>query len=139
MQSRISMITLGVRDLKKSVKFYHEGLGLRCKDPSGNSIAFFNLDGTWLSLFPRDELAKDATVPTEGSGFSGVALAHNCASKEEVHAVYDQAVAAGAEAIKEPQDVFWGGYSGYFADPDGHLWEVAWNPHEWIGPPDTGE
>ena len=136
MQSRISMITLGVRDLKASIKFYHEGLGLRCKDPSGNAVAFFNLNGTWLGLYPWDKLAEDALVPDEGSGFRGVALAHNCTSKEEVDSIVAKAVEAGGKLIKQPQDVFWG---GYFADLDGHLWEVAWNPHEWIGPEDTGE
>jgi uncharacterized protein len=138
MQSRISMITLGVSDVRTSVKFYHEGLGLKCKegDENADTIAFFNLNGTWLGLYGRDALAEDATVPSEGSGFRGVALAYNCRSKEDVHAAFDQAIQAGGTAVKEPQDVFWGGYSGYFADPDGHLWEVAWNPHEWIGPPD---
>jgi catechol 2,3-dioxygenase-like lactoylglutathione lyase family enzyme len=130
---------LGVRDLKASVKFYHEGLGLRCKDPSGNAIAFFNLNGTWLGLYPWDKLAEDATVPEAGTGFRGFALAHNCASKEEVDTVVTQAVEAGAKLIKQPQDVSWGGYSGYFADPDGHLWEVAHNPFEWIGPEEVAE
>ena len=88
----------------------------------------FQLEGSWLSLFPRGELAKDATVADDGQGFSGVTLAHNVGSKEEVDAVFSHAVSVGATAVKAPRDVFWGGYSGYFADPDGHLWEVAWNP-----------
>ena len=81
-------------------------------------------------------MAEDALVPDEGSGFRGVALAHNCTSKEKVDSIVAKAVEAGGKLIKQPQDVFWG---GYFADLDGHLWEVAWNPHEWIGPEDTGE
>ena len=84
------------------------------------------------------ERAEDATVSPQGSGFRGVTLAHNVSSKEEVDRVMTQAKQAGATIVKPAQDVFWGGYSGYFADPDGHLWEVAWNPFTWIGPPDTG-
>ena len=79
---------------------------------------------------------RAATVPAEGSGYRGVALAHNLHSKAEVDSLMEQAVAAGATLVKQPQDVFWGGYSGYFADPDGHLWELAWNPHDWVGPRD---
>ena len=107
MQPRISMITLGVRDLEVAIGFYEKGLGL-----------------------PRME------SPPEGHGFAGVALAHNVASEAEVDAVLAQAVAAGARLVKPGQKVFWGGYSGYFADLDGHLWEVAHNPHFWVGPPD---
>jgi predicted lactoylglutathione lyase len=132
------MITLGVKDLEAAMEFYQQGLGLPRREPDSDSIAFFDLNGTWLSLYPWDKLAEDATIPQEGTGFRGVTLAHNVKSKEEVNAVMSQAIAAGARQIKEPQDVFWGGYSGYFADLDGHLWEVAWNPHLWIGPEDTG-
>ena len=138
MQPRISMITLGVKDLEAAMEFYQQGLGLPRREPDSDGIAFFDLNGTWLSLYPWDKLAEDATIPQEGTGFRGVTLAHNVKSKEEVNAVMSQAIAAGARQIKEPQDVFWGGYSGYFADLDGHLWEVAWNPHLWIGPEDTG-
>lgn len=81
-----------------------------------------------MGLYPRDALAEDATVSAEGSGFSGVAVAHNAPSKAAVDSVFAEAVAAGATAVKQPQDVFWGGYSGYFADPEGNLWEVAFNP-----------
>lgn len=137
MQPRISMITLGVKDLNAAVEFYQQGLGLPRREPYSDGMAFFDLNGTWLGLYPWDKLAEDATVPPEGTGFRGVTLAHNVKSKEEVNAVMSQAIAAGATQIKEPQDVFWGGYSGYFADLDGHLWEVAWNPHSWIGPEDT--
>jgi catechol 2,3-dioxygenase-like lactoylglutathione lyase family enzyme len=128
MDPRISLITLGVADLAASLAFYRDGLGLPRRDgPEG--IAFFDLKGTWLSLYKREALAEDATVSAEGSGFRGFTLAHNVASPEEVDALVKRAVEAGASLVKEPQKVFWGGYSGYFADPDGFLWEVAWNPH----------
>ena len=129
MKARIGLIALGVRDLARSLAFYRDGLGFPTHnyDPA-QGIVFFNLEGTWLSIFPRDELAKDAGISAEGSGFAGVTLAHNAPSKIEVDAVFAQALAAGAKAVKPPQDVFWGGYSGYFADPDSHLWEVAYNP-----------
>ena len=132
---RISMITLGVRDLERSIRFYEEGLGWPRRE-SPPTVAFFPLNGTWLALFGWDALAEDAEIPAAGSGFRGVALAHNVQSDEEVDRVVDQAVAAGASLIKKPQKVFWGGYAGYFADPDGHLWEVAHNPFTWIGPED---
>jgi catechol 2,3-dioxygenase-like lactoylglutathione lyase family enzyme len=129
------MITLGVRDLAASVAFYAQGLGLpRMESPP--EVAFFTLDGTWLGLYGRQALAEDATVQAEGSGFTGVTLAHNVASEAEVDALLKQAVAAGGTLVTPGQRVFWGGYSGYFADPDGHLWEVAHNPHFWVGPPD---
>ena len=137
MQPRISMITLGVADLERSIKFYRDGLGLPLREPQSGDVAFFNLRGTWLGLYPWDKLAEDVTVSQDGTGFRGVTLAHNVASKDEVNAVVSEAVEAGARLVKEPQDVFWGGYSGYFADLDGHLWEVAWNPFSWIGPEDT--
>lgn len=135
MKPRISMVTLGVADLARSVGFYEKGLGLPRMEFEGD-VAFFPLNGTWLALYGREALADDAQVPAEGSGFSGVTLAHNVASREEVDQVLQQAVAAGARLLKPGQDVFWGGYSGYFADPDGHLWEVAWNPLMWVGPGD---
>ena len=135
MKPRISMITLGVRDLAASVRFYEEGLGFpRMESPP--EVAFFTLDGTWLALYGRDALADDATVPAEGDGFEAFTLAHNVHSEAEVDKVVDQAVAAGAVLVKQPQKVFWGGHSGYFQDPDGHLWEVAHNPFFWAGPSD---
>ncbi len=128
MDPRISLITLGVSDLDRSVRFYRDGLGLERRDgPDG--IALFETRGTWLSLYPREALAEDATVPAEGSGFRGFTLAHNVGSSDDVDRVLAEAVAAGAELVKPGQKVFWGGYSGYFADPDAFLWEVAWNPH----------
>jgi len=184
MKPKISMIGLGVVDLKRSLAFYRDGLGLPTHDYKEDAgIVFFEMEGTWLSLYPRDKLAEDVgqteqqtgsqdeeeskSLPFPRGGLGGVdflkeeaprppsekgeksnlpsipsltrrgglppgslriTLAHNVKSKEEVDAVVQQAVDAGGKLIKQPQDVFWGGYSGYFADPDGHLWEVAWNP-----------
>jgi uncharacterized glyoxalase superfamily protein PhnB len=130
------MITLGVADMARSVKFYEEGLGFPKRDSSSDDVAFFTLNGTWLGLYGRAALAEDVTISPEGSGFRGITLSHNVASEEEVEAVIAQALAAGATLVKPAQKVFWGGYSGYFQDPDGHLWEVAHNPFTWIGPED---
>ncbi len=132
MEPRISIITLGVSDLPRAVKFYRDGLGLPLLDENTESIAFFKNRGAWLSLYPRESLAADAGIDTQGSGFSGVTLAHNVRSREEVDALLGVAVNAGATLVKPAQDAFWGGYSGYFADSDGYLWEIAWNPHFWI-------
>lgn len=135
MKPRISMITLGVRDLAEAVKFYETGLGFpRMESPP--EVAFFTLNGSWLGLYSRNALAEDATVPPEGNGFEGFTLSHNVSSDEEVEKVMSQALAAGATLVKAAQKVFWGGYSGYFKDPDGHLWEIAHNPHFWVGPRD---
>ena len=136
MKPRISMITLGVRDLAAAIRFYEQGLGFpRMESPP--DVAFFTLDGTWLGLYGREALAEDAQVSAEGSGFEGFSLAHNVVSDKEVDEVVAQAVAAGATLVKAPQKVFWGGYSGYFMDLDGHLWEVAHNPLFWVGPGDA--
>ncbi len=138
MKPRISMITLGVRDLAVSIAFYEQGLGLpRMESPP--EVAFFTLNGTWLGLYGREALAEDAQVSHDGEGFEGFALSHNVASEAEVDELMAQAVAAGGTLVKQPQKVFWGGYSGYFADPDGHLWEIAHNPHFWVGPSDLEE
>lgn len=129
MKPKISLITFGVRDLPRMLAFYRDGLGFPLHNyTDGDDMVMFRLEGTWLGLFPRDELAKDAATSVEGSGFSGVALAHNEPSKEGVDRAFAEAIAAGATVVKQPEDVFWGGYSGYFADPEGNLWEVAWNP-----------
>jgi len=135
MKPRISMITLGVSDLERSIDFYENGLGFP-KIDSPPSIAFFELNGSWFSVYKRELLAEDVTVSPEGSGFRGFALAHNVGSENEVESVFAQALAAGANAIKTPTKAEWGGYSSYFADPDGFLWEVAHNPFLWIGPID---
>lgn len=135
MKPRISMLTLGVRNLDESIRFYEQGLGLpRMESPP--EVAFFTLNGTWLALYGRASLAEDAGVSADGTGFAGIAIAHNVASEEEVDELIEQAAAAGAELVKPPQKAFWGGYSGYFADPDGYLWEVAHNPLFWVGPKD---
>lgn len=136
MQPRISMITLGVSDLERSIRFYRDGLGLPQME-SPPSVAFFTLHGSWLGLYGREALAEDANVPAQGSGFPGFTLSHNVASEAEVDALLDAAVAAGAKRVKPGQQVFWGGYSGYFSDPDGFLWEVAHNPLFWVGPADS--
>jgi uncharacterized protein len=118
-----------VRDFAKSFAFYRHGLGFKPHNHTdGEEHVMFTMDGTWLSLYPRHLLAEDATVPDDGRGFSGITLARNEPSKEQVDATFAEAIRAGAKAVKTPQDVFWGGYSGYFADPDGYLWEVAYNP-----------
>ena len=135
MKPRMSMITLGVEDLSRSVEFYEQGLGFP-RHGEDENVAFFSLNGTWLGLFGREALAEDAGVPSEGSGFNSFSISHNVASPEEVEAVMQQALEAGATLVKQPQKVFWGGFSGYFKDPDGHLWEVAHNPFTWIGPSD---
>ncbi len=135
MKPRISMVTLGVRDLAAAIDFYEKGLGFpRMESPP--EVAFFTLNGTWLGLYGREALAEDARVAAEGTGFEGFSLAHNVPSEKEVDEVVAQAAAAGAVLVKEPQKVFWGGYSAYFKDPDGHLWEVAHNPLFWVGPGD---
>ncbi len=128
MKPRISLITLGVADLPRSRAFY-ERLGFAARQESTEDIAFMDTaNGLVLALFPREKLAEDAHADSTGSGFPGFTLAHNVASPEEVDAVLAEAVAAGATLQKPGQKVFWGGYSGYFADPDGFLWEVAHNP-----------
>lgn len=128
MDQRISLITLGVSDLARASAFYERlGWVRAMKDAEG--VAFFQAGGMAFSLFPRAELAKDAGVSDPGAaGFNGMALAYNTRTREEVDAVLADAVAAGARLVKPAQDAFWGGYSGYFADTEGFLWEVAWNP-----------
>lgn len=129
LKPKISMITLGVRNLAASLAFYRDGLGFPTHNyVEGQDCIMFELEGAWLALYPRGNLADDATIACQGSGFPGFTLAHNVASKALVDETFKLAVAAGAIPVKEPQDVFWGGYSSYFADPDGFLWEVAWNP-----------
>jgi catechol 2,3-dioxygenase-like lactoylglutathione lyase family enzyme len=129
MKAKIGLVTLGVSDVQRSLIFYRDGLGFPTHNYNeGDDAVFFKLEGSWLSIYPRDKLAEDAQVPAEGKGFSGITLAHNVSSKQDVNTVFDHAVLSGAKSVKNPQEVFWGGYSGYFSDPDGHLWEIAWNP-----------
>jgi catechol 2,3-dioxygenase-like lactoylglutathione lyase family enzyme len=127
MEQRLSLITLGVSDLTRSTEFYNR-LGWRRSLANTEGITFFQAGGMALALYPREELAKDATVAPEGQGFSGVTLAYNTRNRHEVDSVLKEAQAAGATLVKPAEEAFWGGYSGYFADPDGFLWEVAWNP-----------
>jgi uncharacterized protein len=127
MKPKISIITLGVADYEKSVRFYRDGLSFPLEN-DGKDIAFFKLAGVMLALYPREKLAEDAAISPEGNGFRGFTLAHNLGSKAEVQEVLSLAEKAGAKIMKPAQDVFWGGHSGYFTDPDGFLWEVAWNP-----------
>ncbi len=126
-EPRLSIVTLGVADVEKARAFY-EALGWTASPASQGDIVFFQLGGMALALYPRDALAEDACVSPEGSGFRGIALAYNVRSKDEVAVLLEVAEAAGGKILKPAQDVFWGGHSGYFADLDGHLWEVAWNP-----------
>jgi catechol 2,3-dioxygenase-like lactoylglutathione lyase family enzyme len=127
MEQRVSIITLGVADLTRSREFY-ERLGWRRSMAKAEGIVFFQAGGIAVALFPRRELAKDANVAPDGDGFTGLSLAYNARNRAEVDAVLADAEAAGAKILKPAQEAFWGGYSGYFSDPDGFLWEVAWNP-----------
>jgi len=127
MEQRLSLVTLGVADLARARRFYGEGLGWR-RGNAEEGIAFYQMPGAILALWSRPDLAEDAGVADSGAQFSGVTLAYNARSRQEVDAVLAEAVAAGATLSKPAHDTVWGGYSGYFADPDGHLWEVAHNP-----------
>ena len=134
MKPRISLVTLGVDDLDASLRFYRDGLGLATQGILGTefedgAVAFFDLQsGLKLALYPRKSLARDAGLPLEASAVPGFSLGHNVSSKAEVDQVMEQARQAGAVIAKPARETFWGGYAGYFQDPDGHLWEIAWNP-----------
>ncbi len=135
MQNRISMITLGVKDLQASTDFYQNALNLPLSPHSvPGAVTFFELNGTWLGLFQRESLAKDANVPAEGNGFNSFTLSHNLPSEDDVKKFFRE-LPDSVEIVKEPKKADWGGYHGYFADLDGHLWEIAYNPDFWIGPP----
>jgi catechol 2,3-dioxygenase-like lactoylglutathione lyase family enzyme len=130
MEPRITLITLGVSDLPRSVRFYRDGLGWPTTYCEGGEVAFFETAGTRLSLYPLAHLAADIgpdVQPSRG-GFGGITIAHNVRTKPEVAEVLALAERAGGRIVKPAQDVFWGGHSGYFCDPDGYYWEVAWNP-----------
>ena len=135
MKPRVTLITLGVDDLEKSMRFYRDGLGLETDGIVGQefehgSVAFFDLEkGLKLALWPRKSLAHDSRLQVTPPSATDFALAHNVTSQSEVDAVMKQAENAGAVIVKPPQDTFYGGYAGYFKDPDGHLWEIAWNPN----------
>jgi len=135
MKPHITLLTLGVSDLEKSVVFYRDGLGLPTdgivgKEFEDGAVAFFKLrNGLTLSLFPKTSLAKDSNVTfTDDNRIQSISIAHNVMSKDEVDSVMEQAKKAGAKITKPAQDTFWGGYAGYFQDPDNYLWEIAWNP-----------
>jgi len=131
--NRISIIALGVKDMRKSVRFYRDGLGFQTEEKSDSPhVIFFNTTGTKFELYPLDLLAKDIdekNPPQPGNGFSGITLAYNVKSEAEVIEVTELARRAGATIAKEPQKVFWGGFHAYFCDPDGYYWEVAYNPY----------
>ena len=127
MNQHLHIVTLGVSDLENSRKFYVETLGWKLSRPQ-EGIVFFQAGGVVLALFPREELAKDALVSPEGNGFAGICLAYNARSEEEVDEIISDLRSKGVKIVKEPRKVFWGGYSSYFSDPDGYLWEVAYNP-----------
>jgi uncharacterized protein len=127
MKLRISVVSLGVADLERSRAFYADGLKLQPRPESSEQAVFFQLHGAWLSLFERKRLAELARVSPEGSGFQGFVLSHNVSTREDVDIVLEEAVQAGAELVRPPEDGSYGRI-GYFADPDGFLWEVAWTP-----------
>ena len=130
MEPRISIITLGVTDFWRSLRFYRDGLGWPTTASEESEIAFFNTTGTRFAIYPLEKLVEDISPdwPRSRSGFSGITLAHNVRAREEVAAVLTQAEAAGAVILKPAQDAIWGGHSGYFGDPDGYCWEVAFAP-----------
>jgi uncharacterized glyoxalase superfamily protein PhnB len=128
MEQRLTFITLGVIDLKISSDFYENKFGWKRSEMSTNDIIFYQLNGITLSLYPRKELAKDASVDSIGTGFKGFTMAYNAGSEKEVDDLVNSLRNKGVKVIKEPQKVFWGGYSSYIADPDGFLWEIAFNP-----------
>lgn len=134
MKPRITVLTLGVADLERSLRFYRDGLGFATdgivgKEFEYGAVAFFKLQGgLTLALWPRASLSHDTGLPLGPPSSTELSLGHNVRSRAEVDAVMQQAEAAGAVIVKRPRDTFWGGYAGYFQDPDGHLWEVAWNP-----------
>ena len=132
MDPRISIITLGVADLERSLVFYRDGLGFPTTRKSEGGVIFFQTSGTCLALYPYEKLAEDVSKAfvVERSKFSGITIAHNVRTKEEVAEILDMAKRAGGKIEKKAQDVFWGGHSGYFSDPDGYLWEVAYGAFE---------
>jgi uncharacterized protein len=133
MEQRVSILTLGVTDLGRSRKFY-ERLGWRASSASNDAITFFQAGGLILALYSRAELAKDANLAPEGQGFPGFTVSFNARTRAEVDKVLAEAKSAGGAILKPAQEAFWGGYSGYFADPDNFAWEVAWNPSFPIDP-----
>ncbi len=128
MEPSLSVVTLGVAHFGRSLDFYKKGLGWPTKATKRNNIAFFRLNGTVLALYNKDSLAEDVGVSPKGSGFPGITLAHNVRSEKEVDTLLSKVPRLGGKVVKKAQKASWGGYSGYFSDPDGHLWEVVYNP-----------
>lgn len=128
MKQKLHLITLGVADFDKSVAFYEKGLGWQKSDKSMDGLALFPLGGMVLALHSREELAKDTTLAYQPSDFSGMTISYNATSKQEVNAVLEKVEKIGGRIVKPAQDVYWGGYSGYFKDLDGYVFEVAYNP-----------
>ncbi|MBI5578088.1 MAG: VOC family protein [Deltaproteobacteria bacterium] len=137
MKPRITLITLGVDDLERAVRFYRDGLGFKTLGIVGTefeygAVAFFDLQaGLKLALWPRRSIVRDTGIPLGSTSSTEFTIGHNVSSRVEVDAVMEQATRAGAVVVKPAHETFWGGYAGYFQDPDGHLWEVAWNP-QWV-------
>lgn len=134
MKPRITVITIGVDDLERALRFYRDGLGFKTEGIIGKefehgAVAFFDLqNGLMLAIWPRESISHDTGLPPGAQSQTEFTLGHNVSSKSEVDAVMEQARSAGAVIVKPAQDTFWGGYAGYFQDPDRHLWEVVWNP-----------
>ncbi len=131
MEPRITLLTLGVDDLARSLVFYRDGLGLPTEGITGD-VVFFKLQGAWLCLYANASLARDAGFESIAEGFAGFSIAHNVRTRDEVDILLDQAQQAGATITSPAKELHWGGYVGYFTDPDGHVWEIAWNPQFWI-------
>ena len=129
MNQHLHLVTLGVKNYQASKKFYMETLGWKPASNSNDDITFFQAGGIVLSIYPREKLAEDALISPEGNGFGGFTLAYNAQSEAEVDETIRDLKSKGVKILKEPQKVFWGGYSSYFADPDGNCWEVAYNPY----------
>ncbi|MGR3490668.1 MAG: VOC family protein [Shimia sp.] len=128
MEQRVSLLTLGVRDLERAAQFY-EALGWERTESGSDGIRVFDCLGQVVGLYPIESLAKDLGMPVPEVGFSGMTLGYNVREKDEVAEIYQAAVAAGAKGLKPPHDIFWGGHSAFFADPDGHVWEISHNPY----------
>ena len=128
MEQRLTIVGLGVENLEISNDFYENKFGWKKLKSSNDNISFFQLNGILLSLYSREKLAEDAGVSPEGNGFKGFSLAHNARSKAEVDQLFEFYKSKNIKVVKAPEEVFWGGYSGYIADPDENLWEIAFNP-----------
>ncbi len=129
MEQRLTFMTLGVTNLKTSIDFYEKKLGWKRSEMSNDNMIMYQLNGIYIALYSREELAKDVTINSKGDGFKGITFSYNVWSEKEVDDLIKTLKDKGVKVIKEPQKVFWGGYSSYIADPDGNLWEIAYNPY----------